>query len=83
MKPDKSKIVKGQMKYVIKLMEMAKKEGKKEMLKDEIEFLESFAEKLILGKRKVGQHKFNKINIKERLTQLKQRLGKKLSGEKE
>lgn len=41
------------------------------MVKDEIKFLEGFAENLILGKRKKGQHKYNKINIKERIKQLK------------
>ena len=43
-------------------------------IKSELEFLESFAENLILGKRKSGQHKYNKIDIRERITECKNAL---------
>ncbi len=43
-------------------------------IKSELEFLEKFAENLILGKRKRGQHKYNKIDIRERITDIKNAL---------
>ena len=48
--------------------------GMQAAIKSELEFLESFAENLILGKRKRGQHKYNKIDIRERITNCKNAL---------
>ncbi len=48
--------------------------GFKTALENELEFLEEFAENLIVGKRKRGQHKYNKIDIKQRITDIKNAL---------
>ena len=48
--------------------------GMQTAIKSELEFLEKFAENLILGKRKRGQHKYNKIDIRERITDCKNAL---------
>lgn len=49
-------------------------EARKEFLEEEIKWLELIQENLLLDKRRKGQHRFNKISVKDRITKLKQKI---------
>jgi len=46
----------------------------RQTLKDELKWLKTIQENLLLGKRKKGQHKFNKISVQERIKKIQQEI---------
>lgn len=60
--------------FAVAQIEIDKAKGDRRLIEDEIKWLETFAERMIVGKRKRGQHKYNKIDVQERLEALKKKV---------